>query len=539
MPGWNIADVLEVVADEVPDSPAVIQGDHLVTWGELDRRADAVAAGMVTAGLTRQAKVAQYLRNGPAYIESLYACLKVSLVPVNTNYRYGPDELTYLWTNADAEAVVFGGEFAARIEPMRHRVPQVELWLWVDDGTSPCPAWAVDYEALASGDPLSCMPWSRDGDDLLLLYTGGTTGLPKGVMWRQDDLFMLLGNAANGRYGSTQDLDYARRRVAPNGRRLMPAAPLMHGAGCFSCVPVMARGGAIVLLESQSFDPVEFLDTVDRFEVDAVMWVGDAFARPVADALDAEPARWSLKSLKAVTSGGVVFSEAVKRRLLARIPQLLINDVFGASEAITVGSSIATRDHVPAANGSFSPRPDLRVINDSGRDVVPGSAEVGQLAFGGRQPLGYYKDEAKTADVFRTIDGHRYSVPGDWATVAEDGTVTLLGRGSACINTGGEKVFPDEVEQALCSIPGVVDAAVVGVPHERFGSAVVAVVQTDPGTGITASDLIARVGHQLAGYKVPRRVVLVDELGRGPTGKVDLNAMRSRALRELGVDTLR
>jgi acyl-CoA synthetase (AMP-forming)/AMP-acid ligase II len=462
--GWNVADVLDVVAEEVPQSPAVIQGDREVTWAEIDRQANAVAGCLLEAGLARQSNVAQYLRNSPEYVESLYACLKASLVPVNTNYRYAPDELVYLWDNADVEAVIFHGEFSARIGGLRSRVPRVRAWLWVDDGSGPRPDWALDYGAIARDTSRHQRPdVRRDGDDLLLLYTGGTTGMPKGVMWRQDDLFVLLGNAARGGYGPEQDLGHARARVARTGRRLLPAPPLMHGAGCFSCVPVLARGGAVVLLEGHSFDPVEFLDTVERREVFSVSWVGDAFAKPVAATLEANPGRWTLPSLRAITSGGVVFSEATKRRLLAAVPHLLINDVFGASEAITVGSSITTKETVAASGGSFTPRAGMRVIDESGRDVVPGSGVAGLIAFSGRQPLGYYKDPAKTAEVFRTIDGRRYSVPGDWATVAADGSVTLLGRGSASINTGGEKVYPDEVEKVICALDGVMDAAIVGL----------------------------------------------------------------------------
>lgn len=535
MTGWNIADVLEMVAEEVPGSPAVIQGGRVVSWAELDQRAGRVAA-YLRAGLPPGGSVAQYLRNSPEYIESLYACLKASLVPVNTNYRYGRDELVYLWDNADVRAVVFHGEFAARIGLLRHRLPGIRSWLWVDDGTGPCPAWAVSYQAVAAAPPVGPVPGpvQRSGDDLLLLYTGGTTGLPKGVMWRQDDLFILLGNAARGGYPDQPDLAYARSRVAREGRRMLPAAPLMHGAGCFSCVPILARGGAIVLLEGQSFNPAEFLDTVDRWQVHAASWVGDAFARPVADALDAHPGRWRLSSLKTITSGGVVFSEAVKRRLLAHVPHLLINDVFGASEAITVGSSLVTKDNIAASDGSFRPRPGMRVIDEAGRDVVPGSGAAGLIAFAGRQPLGYYKDERKTAEVFRDIGGRRYSVPGDWAVVAADGTVTLLGRGSACINTGGEKVYPDEVEKVLTALPGVADAVVIGVPHERFGQAVVAVVQAVPGQGLSAEVVISHCKAHLAGYKAPREVILVASIGRGPTGKVDLNSLRQRAVAELG-----
>jgi 3-oxocholest-4-en-26-oate---CoA ligase len=538
MTGWNIADVLEVVAAEVPGSPAVIQGDRVVTWHELDLRAGRVAAWLRAAGLARGGSVAQYLRNSPEYIESLYAGLKASLVPVNTNYRYGPGELMYLWGNADVRAVVFHGEFTAQIELIRDQLPGILSWLWVDDGTGPCPGWAVSYQAAATGaipgpgDPPG--PDQRSGDDLLLLYTGGTTGLPKGVMWRQDDLFILLGNAARGGYPDEPDMEYARSRVAREGRRMLPAAPLMHGAGCFSCMPILARGGAIVLLESHSFDPVEFLDVVEARQVYAASWVGDAFARPVADALDAQPGRWPLSSLKTITSGGVVFTDATKRRLLAHAPHLLINDVFGASEAITVGSSLVTKDNIAASDGSFRPRPGMRVVDEAGRDVVPGSGVAGLIAFSGRQPLGYYKDERKTAEVFRDIGGRRYSVPGDWAVVAADGTVTLLGRGSACINTGGEKVYPDEVEKVIATLPGVADAVVIGVPHERFGQAVVAVVQAGPEPALSADAVISHCKEHLAGYKAPREVIFVTSIGRGPTGKVDLNSLRQRAAAELG-----
>jgi acyl-CoA synthetase (AMP-forming)/AMP-acid ligase II len=538
--GWNIADVLEVVAAEVPDSPAVIQGARVLTWAELDQRAGQVAGYLAGAGLARRSSVAQYLRNSPEYIESLYACLKASLVPVNTNYRYGRDELVYLWDNADVRAVVFHGEFTAQAELVRGQLPQIRSWLWVDDGTGPCPGWAVSYQAVAAGTslppgPEHGGPAPRSGDDLLLLYTGGTTGMPKGVMWRQDDLFILLGNAARGGYPDEPDLAYARSRVAREGRRMLPAAPLMHGAGCFSCVPILARGGAVVLLEGHSFDPAEFLDTVDAQDVHSASWVGDAFARPVADALDAHPGRWHLSSLKTITSGGVVFTEATKRRLLAHAPHLLINDVFGASEAITVGSSLVTKDNIAASDGSFRPRPGMRVIDEAGQDVIPGSGVAGLIAFSGRQPVGYYKDERKTAEVFREIGGRRYSVPGDWAVVAADGTVTLLGRGSACINTGGEKVYPDEVEKVIATLPGVADAVVIGVPHERFGQAVVAVVQAAAGQPLSAGAVISHCKAHLAGYKAPRKVILVESIGRGPTGKVDLNTLRKRAVAELGV----
>lgn len=531
MPGWNIADVLEVVAQEVPDQPAVIQGDVRVSWAELDSRAEALGAAFVDAGLARQAKVALYLRNSPAYVETLVAALKVAMVPVNTNYRYSTSELAYLWDNADVEAVVFDAEFTPVVEQLLPRFPAIRLWVHRSASTGPsCPDWAVPYEQVAFSGRRAAAPGARSGDDLILLYTGGTTGMPKGVMWRQDDIFVLLGNAANGGYGPQQDLEYARGRVARPGRRLLPAAPLMHGAGVFSCVPILSRGGAIVLLESASFDAVELLDAVEREQVWSVGWVGDAFAKPVLEALDREPERWDLSGWRTITSGGVMFSQEVKQGLLRHVPQLLINDVFGASEAITVGSSITTKDGAAVPTGSFTPRKDMRVIRPDGTDVEPGSGEAGLMAFKGRQPLGYYKDAAKTAATFLMIDGERYSVPGDYAVVAEDGTATLLGRGSACINTGGEKVFAEEVEEILKRHPEVADVVVVGIPDSRFGEVVAAVVETEPGHDLQAAVLTAWARRDLAGYKVPKRIFFVDRVSRGPNGKADLKGIKALAV---------
>src|ERR1700688_4825819 len=289
MSGWNLADILEVVAREVPEAPAIIQGVRVVSFASLDSRAASVAAFLTGRGIGRQAKVAQYLRNGPEYLESIVACFKGSFVPLNTNYRYGASELTYLWNNADTAVVLFHGSYADTIESMREQVPSVRLWLMVDDGSGLCPGWAMPYEPAPNGElpAETAAPHARSGDDLVLLYTGGTTGLPKGVMWRQDDLFVKLGNASNGRYPDVPDLDYARKRVASHGRRHLPAAPLMHGAGCLTCLPVIARGGAAVLLAEPAFRAGELLDTIERHRVNSVGWVGDAFARPVLAELDA------------------------------------------------------------------------------------------------------------------------------------------------------------------------------------------------------------------------------------------------------------
>jgi acyl-CoA synthetase (AMP-forming)/AMP-acid ligase II len=522
--GWNIADVLETVAVEVPESVAVICGRRRLTWATLDARAERLAAYLADHGVQRQDKVVQYLRNCPEYIESMFAALKASLVPVNTNYRYRPAELIYLWRDAEARAVVFGSSFTETIEQMRHEVPDIRVWLWVDEGGAECPAWAQPYERIVT-TPVPARSWARDGDDLVLLYTGGTTGMPKGVMWRQDDLFLVLGNAANGKYPDEADLGYARSRVAANGRRHLTAAPLMHGAGCFTCIPIMARGGGVVLLEKPSFDPVELLDTVERESVHSVSWVGDVFARPVVEALSGEPGRWRLDSWSVVTSGGVLFSDDLKQRLIELVPGLLIADVYGSSEAVAAARSVSTGKGGTASPRVFTRTASVRVIREDGGDVEPG--EVGMVAYGGRQPLGYYRDEAKTAASFQVIGGARFLLTGDFATVDAEGLITVLGRGSSCINTGGEKVFPEEVEEVLKQHPAVRDVVVLGLPDQRLGEQVAAVVEATPGHQLDVGALTAFARPVLAGYKVPRQVRVVEKVTRGPNGKVDYAAARA------------
>jgi 3-oxocholest-4-en-26-oate---CoA ligase len=530
MGGWNFADIYAVVAREIPDTVALIQGSRQLRWAELDERSTALAAFLVSAGLSRQDKVTQYLYNATEYLESIIAAFKGAFVPMNTNFRYGPDELAYLWNNGDVAAVVFHGAFASTIERMRGRVPRVKAWLWVDDGNGTCPVWATPYEsAVQFPATKSWRPWDVSGDDILLLYTGGTTGMPKGVMWRQDDLFLRL-NTENGTdYPEIPDFAQLRKQISGSGRPHLSAGPLMHGAGLLTCFLTLSRGGAISHLQKRKFDPIDLLDTVDRDEVATVMWVGDAFARPVLGALEEFPGRWDLSSLRAIISSGVVFSAEVKEGILRHIPSVAIADVFGSSETMSLGRSV-TSSGKPHKTASFKAKPGTRVIGEDGRDVAPGSGERGLLAIGGRQPIGYYNDPEKTAAIFRELDGKRYVVPGDWATIDADNVVTLIGRGSECINTGGEKVFPEEVEIVLKSYDGVFDAVVVGVPNLRFGQSIVAVVEPAKGRNIDAGALIGHVKSSLAAYKAPREIILVDEISRGPNGKPDLATIRQLAV---------
>jgi acyl-CoA synthetase (AMP-forming)/AMP-acid ligase II len=535
---WNFADLWEVVARQQRNAPALIQGARVVSWAELDRRADAVAAALLDAGLGRQGKVAQYLYNGPEYLESLFAAMKAGGVPVNTNYRYTAAELVYLWDNADAEVVVFDADFAERVDAVRDRLPRVRLWLQV--GGERVPSWARRYEhvAAASADGPVRAPWGRSGDDLLLIYTGGTTGLPKGVMWRQSDLFVTLNRRASLRFDPDAGPEAAAAVLAAPRRhpptRLLPGPPLMHGTGLFTAMSVLDTGGRVVMPEGRHFEPIVLLDTVEREAVTEMSIVGDAFARPILAALDAEPDRWDLSSLWLMVSSGVMWSAEVKAGLARHLPRLVMVDSLGSSEAIDLASSRSTAGATSGTAG-FTLGPATKVIDEDGVEVVPGSGERGLVALRGHGPIGYYKDAEKSAATFRRIDGERWTVPGDWATVDADGTVKLLGRGSVVVNTGGEKVFPEEVEEVLKLHPAVLDAVVVGLPDERFGEVVVAVVQPSPGVGLDAAALPGWLHGRLAGYKVPRRVVAVETIGRAPNGKVDYRRLRAEAADALGV----
>lgn len=539
MSGWNFADVWEIVADQIPDAPAQVQGDRTVTWRQFERRADGVARTLIERGVAEQDKVAQYLYNCPEYLESIFASFKAGLVPINTNYRYTDDELVYLWDNADCTAVVFHGTFAEVIDRIRAKVPRVQTWLWVDDGAGPCPDWALPYEeaaAAAEDDQHTSGPWGRSGDQLLLLYTGGTTGMPKGVMWPQDTLFRAIVGAIVPEVAESEgeDLDFIRQRVQTPGMVGVPACPLMHGTGMFTQLILLSTGGSTVLLVSRHLDIEELLDTIQERGVNQMAIVGDAFAKPILRALDANPGRWDISSLVAISSSGVMWSEESKQKLLQYNPTMLLLDAFSSSEALGMGQSTAAAG-ADVHTAKFVLGPNARVIDDAGNDVVPGSGQVGRVAVGGNQPIGYYKDKAKTESTFLTIDGKTYVVPGDYAMLNTDGTMTLLGRGSVCINTGGEKVYPEEVEEVLKLYPGVSDAVAVGVPDEKFGEAVAAVVEPSGEGEVEPDELIRFVRSKLAAYKAPKRVVLVDTIGRAPNGKVDYKRLKTEARERLGV----
>ncbi|MGE0861181.1 MAG: AMP-binding protein [Gammaproteobacteria bacterium] len=523
--------IWEAVADTVPDAPAVVQGARRLSWGEYEQRAARLAACLQDAGLAPHARVGMYLYNAPEYCETNFAAMKMRGVPININYRYLDQELAYLLDNADIEVLVFHSSLADRVLRVRDKATRVRRWIEVDDG--PTAQGRVSVPGALSYDEVQARfaPAPRikpQGDELYMLYTGGTTGMPKGVTYSMTEFTrfflasyptMLGGPPWNS---AEEVLDSVRARAA-SGTPLvaMSSPPLMHGTGCW--LGMMAphlMGGTTVMLEGRGLDPIELWDTVARERVQQLIIVGDAFARPMLRELQAAPTRWDLDCLKVIISSGAMWSLEVKRGLLDLLPQVALADLLGSTEG-GMGQSLMTRDTPPAETAKFMLRPTSRVFTSDDREVQPGSGEVGLVANGGLVPLYYHKDPEKSARTFRTVNGQRYSFPGDMASVEADGTLTLLGRGSNCINTGGEKVFPEEVEEALKQHPAVEDALVFGEADERFGQRVVGVASLKPGASASAEDILADAHGRLAGYKLPRRLVLVPRTPRAPNGKAD------------------
>jgi 3-oxocholest-4-en-26-oate---CoA ligase len=531
---WNFADVWESVSDALPDHVALVQGTRRVTWADFDDRAARLAAALTAAGLRPGSKVASYLYNSNEYSEGVYATFKLRGVPVNVNYRYLEDELAYLIDNSDAEALLFHGELGDRVAKVRAQAPGVKAWIQVDDG-SPRQDFAIAYEDLvAAHGPMPRI--ERSGDDLYFLYTGGTTGMPKGVMWRNEDLIKVLADSGYALAGATppetpEGAGAVAKGVIDAGSQRMhiPASPLMHGTGGFTSFQAMFVGTGIVTLENRHFDAHELWQTVQRERVTQMAIVGDAFAKPMVRALEEAEAAgtpYDISSVQLIISSGVMWSTETKQALMAR-GNIICFDSLGSSEGVGFAGSINAPGSAPTT-AKFTIGASTKVFTDDGREVAPGSDEVGMLAVGGHIPVGYYKDERKSAGTFRTINGQRWSVPGDMARVEADNSIVLLGRGSVVINSGGEKVFPEEVEEAVKLHPGVTDCLVVGVPDDRFGEAVTAVVACPDDASITASDLAAAL-DSLARFKRPRQFVFVPEIVRGPNGKADYKWAKAQA----------
>jgi acyl-CoA synthetase (AMP-forming)/AMP-acid ligase II len=520
------ATLWEAIADAVPDRLAQVQGSRRFTWSELDDRAARLAGAFTAAGLGAGAKVGQLLYNCPEYMESYFAALKVRAVPFNVNYRYTAHEVGYLLANADAEALVYHASLGPVVAEAVRDAPDLKLLVEVDDGPAAGVAGAVEYEAAVAGaEPAPRI--ARSADDVTMIYTGGTTGMPKGVVSRVgpqlEYLLEIVPPLAGHAPVPIDDVPAWAAGLSVDERLVsLPAPPLMHNTGLgIGALPALGTGGTVVLLDWRTFDAGALWDTVEAERVNSITIVGDAFGRPMLTALRDGPAR-DLGFIRVIASSGAMFSAEVKTGLLEHAANAMIIDLIAASEG-TMGMSVSTAA-APAPTGRFLPAPGVIVVTDDDREVEPGSDEAGMVALPGGAE-GYYKDEAKTAATFREIAGRRYTIPGDWATVDADGTIVLLGRGSSVINTAGEKVYPEEVEETLKAHDAVVDALVFGIADERFGQRVAAVIELRAADAST-DDILDAARTKIASYKVPRAVVVVDEVPRTQVGKPDYPTAR-------------
>jgi acyl-CoA synthetase (AMP-forming)/AMP-acid ligase II len=524
---FNLADIFEVVAQAVPERTAFVCGAQRLSFAQLDERATRLASALRAQGVQRGHHVGIQLHNSAAYLETFFACCKLGAAPVNVNYRYVADELAYLFRTLELRALVHGEAFEAEVTKALPQVPSLALRVPVGPSTTTTNAAdtgvrCMSFDSLmASGGPQLEDP-DRSGDDIFMLCTGGTTGLPKGVMWPHRSLFM----AALGGGGI-----YFRRppiaapeelaTLVPAGPALtyFAVAPLMHGAAMWATLISLFAGHTVVVNDEPAFDAAHVWDIVVRDGVNILSIVGDAMALPLVQALEREPGRWNLQRLMVFGNGGAVFSRHLQDRLKACVPHVMVNNGMGSSESGLVGGG-----DKPVGNKEglirITPRPDLAVIDESHQlRTAPG--DEGTLARTGYTPVGYYGDPKKTAETFVTIEGRLWVLTGDRARIDDNGDYLVLGRGSGCINTGGEKVFPEEVEEAARRCAAVRDVLVVGLPDERWGQRVTAVVEPEPGQAFDRAEFDRVCRAHLSGYKVPRTVVLAERIRRSPAGKAD------------------
>jgi 3-oxocholest-4-en-26-oate---CoA ligase len=552
---FNLADLFECVAARVPEREAVIWGDARLNFKQLDERATRLAHGLASLGVGVGNHVGVFMYSRPEYLETMVASFKIRSVPINVNYRYVADELAYLFDNADLVALVVEASFAPVVAEILDRLPRLRHVIVVDDGSDGANALpdAVSYEdLLAANSPLVDFP-ARSGDDAYIAYTGGTTGKPKGVVWRQEDIFFAT---------MTPGIEISRPEsvadnvVLPIHPRLAALAeagvkvpdqyvsyalgPLMHVSGHWSAWGAMLSGGLTVLHPSRQMEAETVLAMVEREGVTMLTIVGDSMGLPLVETLEADPDRFDTTSVLMLGSGGSIMSGDVKDRLMVGFPSaMMIVEAIGSSESPAQALSTTIRGQGPAQTLRFVADERTTVFDDDLHSVEPGSGAVGRLATMGRVPVGYYNDPEKTARTFVTVDGERWALPGDMASIEADLTIRLLGRGTLCINTGGEKVYPEEVEAVLKSYERIVDAVVVGVSDPRFGERVAAVAEPVPGgPTLTLEDVQHYCRGHLAGHKVPRQLFIVDKVPRSPSGKADYTwakevARRDRALEDV------
>lgn len=521
---FNLADLFEVVAGAVPERAAFVRGAQRLTFAELDRRATQLASALRARGVQRGHNVGIQLHNVAAYLEAFLACCKIGAAPVNINYRYVAEELAYLYTSLALRALVFGVEQGAAVTEAAAQAPALALRLHVGAHGSaavPLPAGSEDFEAVLSSGESTLHDAQRSDDDLYILCTGGTTGRPKGVMWPHKALFMgALGGG--GMYFRRPPVERPEElaALAAHGPalRFFACAPLMHGAAMWSSLISLFAGHAVVVNDQAHFDAAHVWDVAERDGVNILSVVGDAMALPLVEALEANPGRWNLEALRIFGNGGAVLSGHLQERLARQLPWLTFTNGMGSSESGVLGGE----GRPPQGDGfiRLAPRPDLALVNEAGQ-VVRAPGAHGVLARTGFTPIGYYGDPAKSAQTFVTLEGRTWVLTGDMARVDDEGYFVVLGRGSQCITTGGEKVFPEEVEETVRRCPDVADVVVVGLPDARWGQKVAAVVQLAPGRALDRIALERTCREHLSGYKVPREVFVAPEVRRSPAGKPD------------------
>jgi fatty-acyl-CoA synthase len=537
----NLAVIHEAIAAAVPDRECLVFRDRRLSWEQVTDRTRRLASVLRAHGLgchrersdlegweSGQDHVALYLYNGNEYMEGMLGAYKARCAPFNVNYRYVDEELLYLFDNADAKAVIYHASFAPTLARLRDRLPQVKLWLQVaDESGEPLLPGALDYEkALADAKPDA--PQGLSPDDLYILYTGGTTGMPKGVLWRQEDIYL----AAMGGPLPERSLEGLVAKAKAGAVRSLPAPPFMHGAAHWVAFNVWNSGGTVLVQsEPRRLDPDDIWSTIEREKANMLTIVGDAFGRPLADQLAVK--QYDLSSLFLLSSGGAILTAALKDEFLRLLPNIRLLDAVGSSESGAQASQFSAAGS-KATSGDFALSPQNCVLKDDLSGLVePGSEEIGWFAREGSIPLGYYKDAEKTARTFPEVCGKRYAIPGDRAKVEADGKLRLLGRDSVTINSGGEKIFAEEVEQALKHHADVYDCVVVGTPHERWGQQVTALVELRPGARADEESLKRTAAEHIAHYKLPKRFVFVDAMVRAPSGKADYRWAKQRALEGL------
>ncbi|MFN8053384.1 MAG: acyl-CoA synthetase [Acidimicrobiales bacterium] len=546
---FNLAQIHEAVEAVAGDRPCIVTATRTFSYADIGERTRRLANALLERGFavhtersglgnheSGQDHLGLYLHNGNEYLEGMLGGYKARAVPFNVNYRYVAEELEYLLVDSRAKGIIFHSAFAPTLAEVRDRVPGLTTLLQVRDASGndllPGAEWYEDALEAASPDLADDVRDAWSPDDLYMLYTGGTTGMPKGVLWRQGDIWpAALGGRKLGTSDEWPDLDAIATAASAGGAKVLPSPPFMHGAAHWLAFNSFGAGNTIVLPSVvDRLDPVDTLTTVQREGVNVLLIVGDAFARPLLDEL--ETGKYDMSSLLLTVSGGAALSAGVKARLLAAIPTMMVMDGLGASETGQQASQIQSAGQT-ASTGTFSPGPGMCILSeDLSRVLAPGDDEMGWLGQQGRVPLGYLGDPDKTARTFPTIDGVRYSVPGDRARVNADGVLELLGRDSVTINSGGEKIFAEEVEAALAAHPAVFDVVVCGRPSERWGNEVVAVVQVKAGASVTAEELTAEAERHVARYKLPKAYVFRDLIQRSPSGKADYRWAKAQALAE-------